>query len=145
MVLRTVAWAVSFFLVGAFADSFALDHPVTDTHPPNLSGTWEIQEEDKTYRATLDAQGNGPYTHEGGRFITMKLDGRLWLGKWVQTGNDREGEFEVLLSENFLTAEGRWWYTRVGEYLAIPPGLYGGTYFFRKLQEDTTDPVPQPP
>lgn len=144
MVLRTVAWA-TFFLLGAVAGVFARDNPMPETHPPNLSGTWEIQEEDKTYRATLDAQGNGPYTHEGGRFITMKLDGRLWSGKWVQTGNDREGEFEVRLSENFLTAEGSWWYTRVGKYLAIPPGLYGGSYFFRKLQGDTPGQAPRLP
>ena len=87
----------------------------------------------------------GPYTHEGGRFTTTKLDGRLWSGKWAQTGNDREGEFEVLLSEDFLTTEGSWWYTRVGENLAIPPGLYGGSYFFRKLQENTTGQAQQPP
>ena len=102
---------------------------------PDLSGTWEIQEEDKTYHATLDAQGNGPYTHQGGTFTTTKLEGHLWLGKWSQQGNDREGEFEVLLSEDFLTAEGEWWYTRVGEHPAIPPRLYGGSYFFRKLEE----------
>ncbi len=145
--LWTLTGATSFLLVtsGAFTAAFALGNPVTETHYPDLNGTWEIQEEDKTYHATLDAQGNGPYTHEGGRFTTTKLDGRLWSGKWAQTGNDREGEFEVLLSEDFLTAEGSWWYTRVGENLAIPPGLYGGSYFFRKLQENTTGQAQQPP
>ncbi len=117
----------------------------TETHAPDLSGTWEIQEEDKTYRAMLDAQGNGPYTHEGGRFTTTKLDGRLWSGKWIQTENDREGEFEVLLSEDFLTAEGDWWYLRVGEDLSIPPRLHGGSYFFRRLPERTSLYAPQRP
>ena len=145
--LWTLTGATSFLLLtsGVFVVAFALGNPVTETHYPDLSGTWEIQEEDKTYHATLDTQGNGPYTHKGGRFTTTKLDGRLWSGKWAQTGNDREGEFEVLLSEDFLTAEGSWWYTRVGENLAIPPGLYGGSYFFRKLQENTTGQAQQPP
>ena len=99
----------------------------------DLEGTWEIQEEDKTYVATLDAQGNGPYTHEGGTFTTTKLEGRLWSGKWSQTGNDREGEFEVLLSEDHSTAEGRWWYTRVGTFIRIPARMHGGTYVFKRL------------
>lgn len=117
----------------------------TETPSPDLSGTWKIQEEDKTYYATLDAQGNGPYTHEGGRFITTKLDGRLWSGKWIQTENDREGEFEVLLSEDFLTAEGEWWYLRVGELAGIPPRLHGGSYFFKKLPENTSPYDPSRP
>ncbi len=117
----------------------------TEPPSPDLSGTWEIQEEDKTYYATLDARGNGPYTHEGGRFTTTKLDGRLWSGKWIQTENDREGEFEVLLSEDFLTAEGEWWYLRVGEHTDIPPRLHGGSYFFRKLPERTSLHAPSRP
>ncbi len=147
MALWTLAATLSFFLAtsGAFVSTFALGNPTTGTPSPDLSGTWEIQEEDKTYRATLDAQGNGPYTHEGGSFTTTKLDGRLWSGKWIQTENDREGEFKVLLSEDFLTAEGDWWYTRVGEYLSIPPRLYGGSYFFRRLPERTNIYAPQRP
>ncbi len=99
----------------------------------NLSGTWEIHEEDKTYQATLDAQGNGPYTHEQGYFTTTELDGRLWSGTWTQKGNDREGGFEVLLSEDYMTAEGVWWYTRVEEHKNIPPRIHGGSYFFKRL------------
>ncbi len=116
-----------------FVHAIALGNP--ETRFPDLSGTWEIQEEDNTYHATLDARGNGPYTHEGGTFTTTKLDGRLWTGTWKQTGNDHEGAFEVLLSEDLLTAKGTWWYTRVGDYPPIPPRLYGGSYFFRKLEE----------
>ena len=99
----------------------------------NLSGVWEIQEEDKTYQATLDAQGNGPYTHEQGSFTTTELDGRLWSGTWAQKGNDREGGFEVLLSEDYMTAEGVWWYTRVEQHTNIPPRIHGGSYFFKRL------------
>lgn len=108
----------------------------------DLEGTWEIQEEDKTYVATLDAQGNGPYTHEGGTFTTTKLDGRLWSGKWSQPGNDREGEFEVLLSEDRSTAEGQWWYTRVGTFIHIPARMHGGTYFFKRLSPTSHDEPP---
>ena len=83
MALWTLAGTTSFSLLtsGVFVVAFALGNPVTETHSPDLSGTREIQEEDKTYHATLDAQANGPYTHEGGRFTTTKLDGRLWSGK----------------------------------------------------------------
>ncbi len=98
-----------------------------------LRGIWQIQEEDKTYQATLDAQGNGTYTHEQGEFTTTGLDGRLWSGTWAQKGNNREGGFEVLLSEDFTSAEGVWWYTRVEEHTNIPPRMHGGTYLFKRL------------
>ena len=110
-----------------------LTSPTTLLNPEDLSGLWEIQEEDKTYQATLDSKGNGPYTHEQGLFTTTELDGRLWSGTWQQKGNDREGEFEVLLSENYRTAEGVWWYTRVEEHRNIPPRIHGGSYFFKRL------------
>ncbi|MEC4673255.1 MAG: hypothetical protein VST68_03610, partial [Nitrospirota bacterium] len=54
-------------------------------------------------------------------------------GHWAQTGNDREGDFEVLLSEDFASAEGVWWYTRVGDRGNIPPRMHGGTYLFKRL------------
>ncbi len=104
-----------------------------ETDSPDLSGRWEIREEERTYIATLDAHGNGPYTHQGGSFTTTEVKGRLWSGIWAQTGNDREGEFEVRLSEDGLTAEGTWWYTRVGFYANIPPRFRGGSYVFKRL------------
>ena len=123
-----------------------LKSPHAQTKPTlaDLEGTWEIQEEERTYVATLDAHGNGPYTHEGGTFTTTTLEGRRWSGKWSQTGNDREGEFEVLLSEDGLTAEGRWWYTRVGTFTHIPARVYGGSYLFKR-QSPKTDSHGQPP
>jgi hypothetical protein len=111
--------------------------------PMNLSGVWEIQEEDKTYQATLDAEGSGPYTHEQGVFTTTELDGRLWSGTWEQKGNDREGGFEVLLSEDLTTAEGVWWYTRVEEQKNIPPRIHGGTYLFTRIGPAETQETPQ--
>ncbi len=101
---------------------------------PDLSGTWEIHEEERTYIATLDAQGNGPYTHQGGSFTTTAVEDRVWSGTWSQPGNDREGGFEVHLSEDGLTAEGDWWYTRVGLFTDIPPRFRGGTYVFKRLR-----------
>jgi ketosteroid isomerase-like protein len=102
---------------------------------PDLSGEWEILEveDDKRYRATLDKGGNGPYTQHGGRFVTTQFANRLWQGTWQQPGNDREGGFEVLLSEDGKEAKGVWWYTRVGNHKNIPPREHGGTYQWKRL------------
>lgn len=107
---------------------------------PDVSGEWEIQEEDKTYRATLDRHGNGTYTHKGGILTTTGYANRLWQGTWRQPENDREGGFEVLLSEDGREAKGIWWYTRVGSHTNIPPREHGGTYVWRRL---TPPPPPQ--
>jgi ketosteroid isomerase-like protein len=102
---------------------------------PDLSGEWEILEveDDKRYKATLDKSGNGPYTQHGGRFVTTKYADRLWQGTWHQPGNDREGGFEVLLSEDGTQAKGVWWYSRVGTQKNIPPREHGGTYQWKRL------------
>jgi hypothetical protein len=102
---------------------------------PDLSGEWDILEveDDKRYKATLDKAGNGPYTQHGGRFVTTKYADRLWQGTWQQPGNDREGEFELLLSEDGTQAKGVWWYSRVGDKKNIPPREHGGTYQWKRL------------
>ncbi len=102
---------------------------------PDVSGEWDILEveDEKHYKATLDKNGNGPYTQHGGRFITTKIADRLWEGTWQQPGNDREGGFEVLLSEDGTQAKGVWWYTRVGTHKNIPPREHGGTYQWKRL------------
>ena len=97
---------------------------------PGMAGVWEIQEEERTYQATLDEKGNGPYTWKEGRIQTTEFVDRVWKGTWHQTGNDREGEFELLLSEDGQQAEGVWWYTRVGENKDIPAQAYGGDYLW---------------
>ena len=101
----------------------------------DLSGEWDILEveDDKRYKATLDKAGNGPYTQQGGRFVTTKCADRLWQGTWQQPGNDREGEFELLLSEDGTQAKGVWWYSRVGSQKNIPPREHGGTYLWKRL------------
>jgi ketosteroid isomerase-like protein len=117
----------------------AAPHTVaSSTGPPavlDLSGEWEILEveDDKRYKAALDKAGNGPYTQHGGRFVTTKYADRLWQGSWQQPGNDREGEFELLLSEDGTQAKGVWWYSRVGTHKNIPPREHGGTYVWKRL------------
>ena len=105
----------------------------------DLSGEWDILEveDDKRYKATLDRNGNGPYTQQGGRFTTTKIADRLWQGTWQQPGNDREGGFELLLSEDGAHAKGVWWYTRVGNQKNIPPREHGGTYQWTRLTPPT--------
>ena len=109
---------------------------VMATQKVDLSGNWEIQEEERSYVATLDADGNGTYTWQNGQITTTSsVDGR-WQGTWQQPGNDREGGFEVLLSADRTHAEGKWWYTRVGQQI-IPPGEWGGDFTWKRLS-----PVP---
>jgi hypothetical protein len=102
----------------------------------DLSGEWQIQEEDKTYQAHLDMVGNGTYNWQGGQITTTGFSGDRWKGTWQQPGNDREGRFEIVLSHNRTDASGRWWYTRVGTRTNIPPG-HGGNYYWKRLS-----PVP---
>lgn len=113
--------------------------------PMDLSGEWEIQEEDKAYRAMLDASGNGAYTWQGGRIVTVKAVGRHWEGTWHQPGNDREGGFQILLSEDHTTAQGVWWYTRVGDRTNIPPRQWGGTYTWKRLTPTPVQAVTKVP
>ncbi len=124
--------------VAAFVSTAA--GPRADEEWPDLSGEWEIQEEDKTYNATLDRNGNGSYTHQGGTIKTTTFLNRLWQGTWQQTGNDREGGFEVLLSEDGTQAKGIWWYTRVGSRTNIPPRQHGGTYVWKRLTPPPSSP-----
>jgi ketosteroid isomerase-like protein len=119
--------------------SAATAHTVASSNGNNtvldLSGEWDILEveDDKRYRATLDKAGNGPYTQHGGQFVTTKFSDHLWQGTWQQPGNDREGGFELLLSDDGTQAKGVWWYSRVGTQKNIPPREHGGTYFWKRL------------
>lgn len=81
----------------------------------DLSGLWEYHEGEIVYELLLDDYGNGEYDWQAGRFETLSLSHGQWKGKWFQIGNDREGEFEILLAEDGLSARGTWWYTRIGK------------------------------
>ncbi|HJU04092.1 MAG TPA: nuclear transport factor 2 family protein [Nitrospiraceae bacterium] len=115
--------------------SSSVTRPINVAKPykPDLSGEWEIQEEDKSYTATLDPAGNGAYTWQNGRIVTTGFTDQQWHGTWHQSGNDREGAFEVLLSEDGTEARGVWWYTRVGDKSNIPPRQWGGSYVWKRL------------
>jgi hypothetical protein len=122
--------------------------PVSDVGPPgsvppsvetaDLSGEWDIQEEERAYRAILNRDGNGTYTWQNGRITTTGFADRKWQGTWHQSGNDREGGFELLLSEDGAQAKGVWWYTRVGEKNNIPPRQWGGTYELKRVSAAPT-------
>jgi ketosteroid isomerase-like protein len=114
---------------------------VSTASMPDISGEWDILEveDEKRYKATLDKSGNGPYTQQGGRFVTTKIENRLWQGTWFQPGNDREGGFEVLLSEDGKEAKGIWWYTRVDTRKNIPPKEHGGTYHWKKASPSSAN------
>jgi len=107
--------------------------PMFTADAPDLSGEWEVHEEDKSYVARLDKGGNGPYTHKGGRFTTTGIADRKWQGTRHQSENDREGGFELLLSEDGSEARGVWWYTRVGDRANIPPRQWGGSYHWKRM------------
>jgi hypothetical protein len=142
-----VAWHESFRAEASFLSSQdvapSIPRVVVSDPPspvvPNLSGEWEIQEEDKSYRATLDKSGNGTYSWQGGRITTTSFADRKWLGTWQQPGNDREGGFEILLSEDATEAKGVWWYTRVGDRKNIPPRQWGGSYNWKRLKPDAAE------
>ncbi|MCE3224895.1 MAG: exported protein of unknown function, partial [Nitrospira sp.] len=118
-------------------DSQALARPGID-----LGGTWEVTEieDNKKYVATLNAQGNGPYTWQGGEFFTTSYHDCRWQGTWKQPDNDREGGFEVVLSEDGSQAKGIWWYVRVGVKDNIPPRQHGGSYLWKRLTSPSLTP-----
>jgi len=134
--LRAANWpAVAHAQPAAPAPQLVADPGILRAPVADLSGEWEILEveDDKRYKATLDKSGNGPYTQHGGHFTTTKFADRLWQGTWQQPGNDREGGFELLLSEDGTQAKGVWWYSRVGTRKNIPPREHGGSYQWKRL------------
>jgi hypothetical protein len=93
---------------------------------PSLAGTWEYEERGNTILITLNEYGNGTYDWKDGRFMTATYSNGVWKGSWSQRENDRDGEFEVILSQDRPAGEGRWWYTRIGSDMA--PTHPGGVF-----------------
>jgi hypothetical protein len=74
---------------------------------------------------TLDKHGKGLYTQHRGRFTTITIANLAVTGRLQLPGNDREGGFEILLSEDGTQAQG-------GTHSTIPPREHGGTYHWKK-------------
>jgi outer membrane protein OmpA-like peptidoglycan-associated protein len=99
----------------------------------DLSGEWEVVVGSNIHLARLDRNGKGSYTWQGGQVTTTSIKDRRWHGTWRQADNDREGEFELVLSEDGTQAKGDWWYTRVGTKNNIPPRQEGGSWVWKRL------------
>jgi hypothetical protein len=97
----------------------------------NPVGVWLYEDRLAIGEAKLDENGNGSYPWKGGYFVTKSWVGGVWKGTWHQPGNDREGGFELKLSQDLSFAAGRWWYTRIGDDLS--PDKPGGKVTLTRL------------
>jgi hypothetical protein len=107
----------------------------------DVSGEWEFQEEGGAQRLVLDKNGNGTYAWQDGRILTQSISDGRWKGMWYQEGNDREGGFELLLSDDGREAKGTWWYTRIGTRV-IPPGTEGRDFRFSRISSGNSPALP---
>ncbi len=103
----------------------------------DLAGVWEYQEKNIAYVLSLDKHGNGTYEWKDGRFITDSVEEGIWRGTWHQQENDREGKFEIRLTQDLRTASGSWSYTRIGQ--DHDPLAPGGTFTLIRLSIDVND------
>jgi len=101
--------------------------PAQPFETTGLAGEWEVSDGTVERTIVLDCRGVGLYGWQGGIVTTSVVRGDYWAGTWYQSGNDREGGFEVHISPDRFTAEGRWWYTRIGKEHFVP-GEKGDTF-----------------
>jgi hypothetical protein len=113
------------------SESAPLDDAVQAEKDAILAGEWEYEEGGMVVPLRLDRFGNGTYDFKGGHFRTDLLSDHRWAGAWAQHENDREGGFEITLSENFTEGDGRWWYTRIEGDAA--PKKSGGRFHVLKV------------
>ena len=92
-----------------------------------LAGEWEVSDGAMEKTIRIDCTGTGRYGWQDGKVVTTTVQGNYWAGTWDQSGNDREGGFEVQLSADRAKAEGRWWYSRIGDQY-FKPGERGDTF-----------------
>lgn len=98
-----------------------------------LAGAWEYVDSNGTFHLVLNEEGGGSYNWKDGRFETTELKDGVWKGKWYQAENDREGEFRLIFSVDTPVAEGKWWYTRIGD--DVHPLEPGGPFILKQLPE----------
>ena len=107
----------------------------SQVHVQDLAGAWEFVAGDIVYALFLNHKGNGTYEWKDGQFETTGFADGIWSGTWQQLENDREGGFELHLAEDVQTAQGEWWYTRIGkEHDPLEPG---GTFTLRRSIKPT--------
>ncbi len=111
-----------------------------------LEGVWEYEDgSGVVVTMKLDEVGNGSYPWNDGELLTAALSGHTWTGIWRQPGNDREGGFEVRLSDDYSEGEGRWWYTCIADDTA--PTQPGGAFHLTKIEDagsEDTAAEPEP-
>lgn len=95
------------------------------------AGIWLYEDKLVTGEANLDENGNGEYPWKKGYFVTETWEDGVWKGTWHQPGNDREGGFELELSADLSFAQGRWWYTRIGDDTS--PAKPGGKFSLTRI------------
>lgn len=105
----------------------SLQLPSEPFETTGLAGEWDVSDGAIEKTIVLDCQGGGRYAWQNGKVSTTSVRGNHWTGTWHQSKNDREGGFEVVLSEDRAKAEGRWWYSRIGE-ARFEPGERGGEF-----------------
>ncbi len=103
----------------------------------DLAGLWSYEDKTGSYTITLNEEGKGAYDWEEGFFETVSLENGHWRGIWSQTGNDREGGFELRFSDDLPVARGKWWYTRIGN---DDSPLQPGGHFIMTLSTPPSSP-----
>ena len=134
---RLLVFAVLFFVLAMQSCAYLI--PRKEIAPPskvlleqfNPAGIWLYEDKLVTGEANLDENGNGKYPWKQGYFVTETWEGGLWKGTWHQPGNDREGGFELQLSADLSFAQGRWWYTRIGDNTS--PDHPGGKFTLTRI------------
>ena len=133
---RRGSWLLLVTLLTACAAPRVAPLPAPDA-AFNPAGDWEYVERGQSVLLSLDEQGNGRYDWRDGQIVTTAIEGSTWTGIWRQPGNDREGGFELTLSGDRQRADGRWWYTRIGDDQA--PQKKGGRFSLIRLSPARLD------
>jgi len=126
-IVMLAGWLVAGCSISGLRNDQPDDAPAQQFATTGLAGEWDMSDGTLEKSIVLDCLGTGQYAWQDGRVVTTTVNGDYWAGTWNQPGNDRDGGFEVRLSEDRSQAEGRWWYSRIGEK-HFPPGERSDTF-----------------